>query len=207
MPGSEGSITSTMRNIRLDVLRCVAVLLVLFRHSGIESRFASAGWIGVDLFFVLSGFLISGLLFNEYKQHRSINFKRFLIRRAFKIYPAFYLLMLVGFLVDRGLFSHPAYSVSQYLREALYLQNYGPVIWLHTWSLAVEEHFYVLLPVLLLFLLHFARDSEDPFHAIPAAFAIIAIACLSFRVLTAGRNASAGEYTIVMKAVYPTHEL
>ncbi|HXJ16319.1 MAG TPA: acyltransferase, partial [Candidatus Polarisedimenticolia bacterium] len=81
-----------MRNKRLDVLRSIAVLLVLLYHSEIGTRLANAGWAGVDLFFVLSGFLISGLLFTEYKKRGSIDFKRFFIRRGLKIYPAFYVL-------------------------------------------------------------------------------------------------------------------
>ena len=64
--------------------------MVILVHSG-ESRFFSrVGWTGVDLFFVLSGFLISGLLFSEYKKRHAIDFKRFFIRRGLKIYPAFY---------------------------------------------------------------------------------------------------------------------
>jgi peptidoglycan/LPS O-acetylase OafA/YrhL len=63
----------------------------MFNHGGVWPAAAHHGWIGVDLFFVLSGFLISGLLFNEYKARSSISFKRFFIRRGLKIYPAFYL--------------------------------------------------------------------------------------------------------------------
>ena len=88
-----------MRNKRLDVLRCIALLLVMFNHGGVWPAAAHHGWIGVDLFFVLSGFLISGLLFSEYKARSSISFKRFFTRRGLKIYPAFYLfLFLTGML-------------------------------------------------------------------------------------------------------------
>jgi len=84
-----------VRNKRLDILRCIAVLLVLLDHSGIHPFLTQTGWTGVDLFFVLSGFLISGLLFAEYKKRGAIDFKRFLIRRGLKIYPAFYTFLLV----------------------------------------------------------------------------------------------------------------
>src|SRR5215471_3658603 len=94
---------TTPRNQSLDALRCIAVLLVLGLHLPYYRVWGTLGWIGVDLFFVLSGFLISGLLFQEYKKTGSINFKRFLIRRGLKIYPSFYLLivaaMIVSFLV------------------------------------------------------------------------------------------------------------
>jgi len=77
------------RNQSLDMLRGVAVLLVLGRHMDGAGIWSSAGWCGVDLFFVLSGFLISGLLFTEFKKTGTIDVKRFWIRRGFKIYPAF----------------------------------------------------------------------------------------------------------------------
>src|ERR1700758_1823216 len=82
------------RNESLDVLRCIAVLLVLGFHFPYYALWGRLGWIGVDLFFVLSGFLISGLLFQEYKATESINLLRFLIRRGLKIYPSFYLLIV-----------------------------------------------------------------------------------------------------------------
>src|SRR5208282_5492945 len=97
-----------MRNKRLDILRCIAVIIVIFHHSGESTFFARVGWAGVDLFFVLSGFLISGLLFSEYKRRRSINFKRFFIRRGLKIYPAFYVfLLLTGITGELVFHSHP----------------------------------------------------------------------------------------------------
>src|SRR5579862_6467579 len=83
------------RNKRLDVLRCVAILAVIFRHTEIWALMRRVGWIGVDLFFVLSGFLISGLLFSEYKKRHAISLKQFFIRRGLKIYPAFYVFLLL----------------------------------------------------------------------------------------------------------------
>ncbi len=77
---------SMNRNQWLDVLRGVAILLVLGRHSSYAyvRPWAMIGWSGVDVFFVLSGFLISGLLFSEYQQRGCIYVKQFWIRRAFK---------------------------------------------------------------------------------------------------------------------------
>src|ERR1700732_285133 len=133
---------SGMRNKRLDILRCIAILLVIARHTYPRIWIGKAGWMGVDLFFVLSGFLISGLLFAEYKKNRSINWKRFLIRRGLKLYPAFYVFLLATFLTQLGF--KQVSGLSNYLGEIFYVQNYGPYIWSHTWSLAVEEHFYIL---------------------------------------------------------------
>lgn len=180
-----------MRNKRLDVLRCVAVVLVLLYHSSIGARLAKFGWVGVDLFFVLSGFLISGLLFNEYKKQGSISFKRFFIRRGMKIYPAFYIFISVELFYQ--FVSHKRVGIlSQYLSEALYVQNYGPFIWNHTWSLAVEEHFYILLPMFFLLLLRLSPQREDPFRAIPWVFLVVATACCWAICITFGRSVSTG---------------
>src|SRR3974390_1422877 len=82
---------SGSRSMGLDALRAVAILLVLGRHANLSEVWSRIGWCGVDLFFVLSGFLISGLLFQEYKKRKSIDFMRFFILRGLKIYPSFYL--------------------------------------------------------------------------------------------------------------------
>lgn len=142
-----------MRKKGLDILRTIAVILVLFRHSNLEVNiWKDFGWLGVDLFFVLSGFLISGLLFNEYKEQQQINLKRFLIRRGFKIFPPFYFFMFatLSFNYFYGLQTNiePIKLVS----ELFYLQSYAPTIWIHTWSLAVEEHFYIAFSSTLFFL-------------------------------------------------------
>lgn len=173
-----------MRNKRLDVLRCVAIMLVLLYHGG--ARVATAGWVGVDLFFVLSGFLISGLLFSEYKERGAISFKRFFIRRGLKIYPSFYFFILFN-LFYQFVFQKGARPLSQYLSEALYIGNYGRYIWGHTWSLDVEEHFYILLPIFFLLLIRRSRHRENPFRAMPWAFLVVATVCLAFRIWTVGR--------------------
>jgi peptidoglycan/LPS O-acetylase OafA/YrhL len=168
-----------MRNQRLDVLRCVAVLLVILHHGHILDFFTRTGWVGVDLFFVLSGFLISGLLFSEYKKSGSIGFKRFFIRRALKIYPAFYVFQALTAVVELGI--HNLSSPTRYLHELLFIQNYAPGVWDHTWSLAIEEHFYVFLPIFLLILLQFSGKRANPFWVIPQAFLAIAVLCAAFR--------------------------
>jgi len=68
----------------MDILRCIAVMTVIIHHSGVSSFFAQTGWTGVDLFFVLSGFLISRLLFNEYKKRHTIGFKQFFSAEFYK---------------------------------------------------------------------------------------------------------------------------
>jgi peptidoglycan/LPS O-acetylase OafA/YrhL len=177
---------SSHRNESLDVLRCIAVLLVVGYHLPYYRVWARVGWIGVDLFFVLSGFLISGLLFEEYKRTCSISMKRFLIRRSFKIYPSFYLLIVLVtclFFMRSG-----TVSSKQLLANWFFAQNYIYdakifIILGHTWSLAVEEHFYLVLPLLLLALMVLFRE---PFRFIPPIFALIAVGCLACRCLTLG---------------------
>ncbi len=151
------------RSKTLDALRGIAVLLVLGRHvRWIDPHtpevlrqclitWQSVGWMGVDLFFVLSGFLVSGLIFREYDAYGSFDAKRFLIRRGFKIYPAYYLLLLIGI---PFIFGSKEYSPISILYLGTFTQNYyqGRFPFLHTWSLAVEEHFYILIAIVAAFL-------------------------------------------------------
>lgn len=168
-----------MRNKNLDILRAIAVLLVIGRHVPGPLSWKFVGWVGVDLFFVLSGFLISGLLFSEYKKTGGINWGRFFIRRGFKIYPSFYAMIFATFLWQ--VVKHEGIRWKPYLPELLFYQSYQPDrLWGHTWSLAVEEHFYIFLPLLLLTILKLQRknNAPDPFRVIPAVWAILGVSCL-----------------------------
>lgn len=142
----------------LDSMRGIAILLVLFFHgmapplnanlsSGGKFIFALSqwGWVGVNLFFVLSGFLITGILIDG--RSRPGYFRRFYIRRALRILPALYMtliLLLVG-----GLISWRFLALS-----VLFLANTAPLLGVPLqygplWSLAVEEHFYMLWPAII----------------------------------------------------------
>lgn len=133
----------------IDFLRGVAILLVLCRHQYLSDLTTTIGWAGVDLFFVLSGFLVSGLLFKEYIRFGDIQPKRFLIGRGFKIYPIYYIfypVFLMPLLFRDGFYWSGIFS------ELLFIQNYT-MEWGYAfvpgWSLAVEEHFYIGLSVFL----------------------------------------------------------
>ncbi len=139
-----------LRLKEIDFLRGIAVLLVIFRHYECWAPLQKMGWIGVDLFFVLSGFLVSGLLFKEYRESGSIKTGRFLIRRGFKIYPVFYAFIL--FTVIFKTIARKPIVTHDLLGELFFLQNYMGSLWNHTWSLAVEEHFYFTLSLFLFFL-------------------------------------------------------
>src|SRR6266498_3684108 len=171
------SLASTHRSKELDCLRCLAVLLVLCRHMPVlpdnltgalrvpAHLLYEAGWAGVDLFFVLSGFLISGLLFHEHQRYGRINFKQFIVRRGLKIYPAFY--CLIAATVGIAVLNKWNLPWKRIFAEVFFVQNYCIGLWSHTWSLAIEEHFYLLLPLLLIALARINQGKENPFCALP----------------------------------------
>jgi peptidoglycan/LPS O-acetylase OafA/YrhL len=199
----------------LDLLRALAVLLVIGRHAsprltgdaspwqGVFEVWQRGGWVGVDLFFVLSGFLIAGVLFTEHRVHGRIDYGRFLLRRGCKIYPAFWVLLATT--AAYGCYVGRPPSGAQLASELLYVQNYWPGWLPHTWSLAVEEHFYLVLPLLLLWLggRRAAPPSSGvvPFAALPSVVFGIAVACLSLRCITANGHTQFDHY----RHLFPTH--
>jgi peptidoglycan/LPS O-acetylase OafA/YrhL len=168
----------------LDLLRLLAITLVLGRHipqapetAGMWRAFfltwQRGGWVGVDLFFVLSGFLISGLLFTEYASSGRISIGRFYIRRGWKIYPPFFTLMAFTVVLHAAV-GRPA-SGSALASEFLFLQSYWPGVWNHTWSLAVEEHFYFLLPLVLSAIAAVNRRARRPLEPVVTFTACVLI--------------------------------
>ena len=149
----------------LDGIRAIAVLGVLLYHAG--SSFMPGGFLGVDVFFVLSGFLISTLLLQQLASRGKIDFKQFYIHRARRLLPALLLTIaltavLVLILARDGAaqFRHDAVASFAYvtnwgyiLGEQSYFQAMGrPPLLQHLWSLSVEEQFYLLWPIALAFL-------------------------------------------------------
>src|SRR5579872_440719 len=194
------------RSTVLDALRAVAILLVLGRHTRVAEVWTRVGWCGVDLFFVISGFLISGLLFQEYKRFGEISLKRFWLRRGLKIYPAFYVYTLILTIVLPITIPGAKVPVRPLLADLTFLSCYFPGLSGQTWSLAVEEHFYLLLPLFLLALMKvmamkkMARKKETPFASIPVVFVLIAIGSLGLRM--AATPAYARDY---YSYLFPTH--
>ena len=194
MPGNES------RSVGLDFLRFGVATAVLCAHA---NTFGNAGkafgqsfgplgkilaWIpgtgplAVEVFFVLSGFLVSGLLFEEARKTGSVMIGRFLVRRGFKIYPAFW--FMIACTVVWMWFNHHSFPVLGLTSELLYFQNYKYYLCFHTWSLAVEEHFYFLLAGLFWILKRRSRTkAEINFAMIPDLFLAVAIACLFLRFL------------------------
>ena len=145
----------------LDTLRGVAIVVVLFHNLSIfvASRtlfdklwnaFVESGWVGVQLFFVLSGFLITGILLDDRGEPRAI--RVFYIRRFLRIFPLYYAFLILYFLVLPPFFPVLKRPVSETVWYWLYLSNwsclaYGLLPGLgHLWSLAVEEQFYIAWP-------------------------------------------------------------
>lgn len=144
-------------NPALDGLRAVAIVLVFLSHAHVPMF--DGAFFGVDLFFVLSGYLITSLLLKEYQQSGRFNYWRFYWRRFLRLAPAL-LLFLAAYWVFAPLIWPDLDDVNQdVLVSALYLADYGiaffdsPNTLLHMWSLSVEEHFYLVWPPLLALLL------------------------------------------------------
>ena len=157
----------------LDGVRGVAVLLVVLFHFGKLWRTETggllpAGFIGVDVFFVLSGFLITSLLLNERAAQGKVSIPRFYIRRSLRLFPA-----LLGILIAHLIYSQvkniPLENELKQIASVLaYVSNFAQSYWLpemlrsglsFTWSLAIEEQFYLLWPAVLLFgVLRFTKN-------------------------------------------------
>jgi peptidoglycan/LPS O-acetylase OafA/YrhL len=166
------------RKIELDFLRGVAVILVMFRHINFSALTTQIGWIGVDLFFVLSGYLVSGILFTQYQKTGHIRPVNFLIRRGFKIYPLFYTALLLHLLYFYLKGIH--ISTARILSEVFFYQNYKhPGVIGVSWSLAVEEHFYLLLITGIYLLYKLKLLSKK--NIIPIACLIIGVCCFVLR--------------------------
>ncbi|MBX9573749.1 MAG: acyltransferase [Candidatus Obscuribacterales bacterium] len=145
----------------LDGLRALAILLVMgFHQLGPATGWLGQklnGWAGVDLFFIISGFLISSILMKERDREGTFNLRNFYVRRWLRICPAYYLFLalMFVFMLWRGQHDYSAFAIAGF-----YLSNIDMAAgWgllpassglMHTWSLSVEEQFYLLWPATLL---------------------------------------------------------
>jgi peptidoglycan/LPS O-acetylase OafA/YrhL len=174
---------------QLDCIRAIAILLVIATHWFPDNSFINISTSilnGVDIFFVLSGFLISGILLHNRREAKknniptSIVFKNFVCRRTLRIFPIYYLFILVLFLLGNTIAG--AQIRENYLYFITYTSNfyyYNLGDWdniSHLWSLAVEEQFYLIWPWLLLLL---------PFRHLPVAIGLFIIAGVGSRLYLA----------------------
>jgi len=141
----------------LDGWRAVAILSVIFCHGVNQTRFPMAmslGYLGVSLFFAISGFLITSRMVDEARKSGTIDLGRFYLRRSFRILPPAF--VFLGTIVILGAFGVIPFSLSPVLKALLFVRNYTPMnyadkaTWYsaHFWSLSVEEHFYLLWPTI-----------------------------------------------------------
>ncbi|CAG2159880.1 acyltransferase family protein [Cupriavidus numazuensis] len=168
------------RLLQLDFLRGIAIIAVMGIHFFTVDTGSTLVWLveyplkhfgreGVTLFFTLSGFLVGGLLLREYAGTGTIDARRFIVRRMFKIWPAYYALILFHVVIGR----HPRDTFL--VQNTFHLQNYLGSSIAQTWSLAVEEHFYLLLPLALLGVAR-ARPSPQTLLVLLAALCTLVLA-------------------------------
>ena len=149
---------------KLDGLRGIAILLVMAHHT--EIPFLHGGFIGVDIFFVLSGFLISALLIQEFDTFQSIRLKNFYVRRLLRLVPAL-IAMLLMFCLLSFIFLSKDMAYRNFINSMIslfYMTNWAeafsihpPSFLAHTWSLSIEEQFYIIWPIVLFALLKIAK--------------------------------------------------
>lgn len=157
----------------VDSLRALAVLAVIIYH--VDVNYLPGGFLGVDLFFVLSGYLISSLIIKEYRKTGSLNLYNFYIRRASRLLPAVYFMITVGLVVMvlfnevllrkshlDAIFGYIYSSNWWYIFHKLdYFDSFGAQSpFKHLWSLAIEEQFYMIFPLLFL-LVNRKKKSKD----------------------------------------------
>ena len=147
----------------LDGMRALAVMIVFVGHAGLGH--IVPGGFGVTVFFFLSGYLITTLLRREYESHGTISFAKFYLRRVYRIFPPLYLVLGILIALKLSGFVHHDMTWTAVAAQVFHLTNYylitypsveaAPVVpyTVPFWSLAVEEHFYLLFPLALLLLL------------------------------------------------------
>jgi len=170
----------------LDGVRGLAIVLVLAYHSLYGERFLPGGFIGVDIFFVLSGFLITSILLEEFGRREGISFPQFYRRRALRLFPALWVVMAAQLAYTLVMHDPLRRDLKVLAAIFFYAGNwswkwrvYLPSTMGQMWTLAIEEQFYLVWPLLLLGLLR-VRKRRLTFAVIAA---LIAVAFLSRLVL------------------------
>lgn len=139
---------------RLDGLRCIAILMVLLGHFLYFLGGTNSGIYGVNLFFVLSGFLITSILLTEKGNKFSVSYKKFIGRRALRIFPVYYLIVLFYVLikVDGIALDWPYLLTYTYNFKVSGMADWEQYLYAPYWSLSVEEQFYLFFPFVILLL-------------------------------------------------------
>ena len=200
----------------IEGLRAIAILLVVVAHAGVP--WLRGGFVGVDIFFVLSGYLITGLLLQEVGDHGRIRFGAFYARRLQRLLPALLLMIAVVALLALVIVP-PSQQPFQAIAGAtaavwlsnvhfalLHLDYFGPGadsnLFLHTWSLGVEEQFYLLWPLLLFVSLGAWRMQAHSLHLarLKIVMALVLLASLALCVLWTARAPQLAFYLMPARA-------
>jgi peptidoglycan/LPS O-acetylase OafA/YrhL len=175
------------RVLALDGVRGIAILLVVAEHFGTNTArgttwFRYGGFVGVTLFFVLSGYLISTLLLTEKARRGAIDYRAFYIRRALRLLPALLAFLIVTPIIywvvgDPRLHSLPKYSLEVlfYLGDFVRASGRTLAAYDHTWSLSVEEQFYLLWPIVISGLLILAAATRRSVTKMIFALTLLAV--------------------------------
>lgn len=187
MPKSVSSHLAPHRR-EIDGLRSIAVLAVVLHHFGVPGL--RGGFVGVDIFFVISGFLIGGILWRDLREDSQLSLVRFYLRRIRRLAPAYFAMaaasLLVGMFVllpyefrefGKGLIAATVYlSNVLFFRQAGYFDSASEdKIFLHTWSLSVEEQFYLFLPLVFVM---FGRSRPGLIWAMGALAVVSLLGCI-----------------------------
>jgi peptidoglycan/LPS O-acetylase OafA/YrhL len=181
--------TDRKRQPGLDLLRALAIIVVVIYHAGImgfplPGRVHRWGWIGVDLFFVLSGYLIGGQLLGELARNKRLNLGRFYARRTLRIMPAYFVILTIYFLLPSWReYPDMAQPLWKFLLSVQNVALHGGTAFSHAWSLAVEDQFYLALPFILLVLFWRPRTAI-------IASCVIVLAGIGLRAFLASQNAT-----------------
>lgn len=194
--------TSGVHRVDLDGLRALAVLLVVLFHAGVPLM--SGGFVGVDVFFVLSGYLITGLLLRESETRGGLALSDFWAKRARRLLPAATVVILATLLAG-VLLSSPLRWESLAAEAAAstgYVANFyfgsqakdyfAPAVetspLLHMWSLSVEEQFYLVWPILLLFVMRWRPRTADAGRRVAVVSGIVVVTCFALSVALVDRG-------------------
>ncbi|WP_368031182.1 acyltransferase family protein [Arcobacter sp. s6] len=169
------------RNLGLDLLRSIAILMVLVSHGRIflpefayRDDLGVFGFLGVELFFVLSGFLLGSILFKEFalKEYTFKTLKQFWIRRWFRTLPLYFIFLFLNIFVLQYFFGEKNWNWSYFLFSQNLFSSH-PSMMPEAWSLSVEEWFYISFPLILFGLLSLFKNKNQGFLILTICYVLI----------------------------------
>jgi peptidoglycan/LPS O-acetylase OafA/YrhL len=163
----QSKIVTSARSNGLDTLRAIAILLVFLNHEAFRSQSSpllvvqAVGWVGVDLFFVMSGYLIANQVLAGVNRGEDLSLVAFYARRAFRTWPAYWVVLACYFLFPSWMGGNTPAPLWRFLT---FNQNFDlptGTAFSHAWSLCIEEQFYLVLPLAVLVGLTLSRRKRQ----------------------------------------------